>query len=309
MAIPAPDTRPARLGKGLSAIFADADPVKPDPAARVRTLPIEQIVANADQPRKFFDKQALQELSDSIKEKGLLQPILVRPHGTRPNSYEIVAGERRWRAAQLAGIHDVPVIVKDIKDKEALEFALIENIQREDLTPIEEAETFQRLIEDFSHTPEALAEALGKSRAHVANTIRLNSLPESLKEFVKKGELSAGHARALLGAKEPEKLAEEVIKGGLTVRQTENLVKLGSPEKQASGFERAPRKGSAKSRAQEVTKDADVLKLEREVSTWLGLKVKLSPKAKGGRLEIEYGSLDQLEDVLARLSRPVKMAG
>jgi ParB family chromosome partitioning protein len=299
---------PARLGKGLSAIFADADPVKPDSTARIRNLPIEQISANPDQPRKHFEKEALKELADSIKEKGILQPILVRPHSSKPNSYEIVAGERRWRASQLAGLHEVPVIVRDIKDKETLELALIENIQREDLTAIEEAETFQRLMDEFGHSQEELGEALGKSRAHVGNMLRLNGLPESVKDMVKNGALTAGHARAILGAKDPVATAEEVVKNGLSVRQTENLVKVGSGKAEKTGmFDRAPRKGSAKARVQEVTKDADVLKLEREVSTWLGLKVKLTPRAKGGNLSIEYGSLDQLEDVLARLSRPVKM--
>ncbi|HVY12475.1 MAG TPA: ParB/RepB/Spo0J family partition protein, partial [Alphaproteobacteria bacterium] len=223
-------------------------------------------------------------------------------HAKRPNSYEIVAGERRWRAAQLAGIHDVPVIVKDIKDKETLEFALIENIQREGLSPIEEAETYQRLVDDFDHSAEDLAEALGKSRAYVANILRLNGLPDEVKELVKSGKLSAGHARALLGTKNPQALAQEVIDGALSVRQTENLVKLRTEDGGKTG--RAPKKGSAKSRAAAlVQKDADVVKLERDVSTWLGLKVKLSQKAGGGgTLSIEYASLDQLEDVLARLS-------
>ncbi len=296
------ETKVSRLGKGLSAIFADAEPHAPNPSDKVRTLPIEQIAPNPSQPRRYFDKEQLKELSDSIREKGLLQPILVRPHAGQSNMYEIVAGERRWRASQLAGLHEVPVIVRDIKDKEALEFALIENIQRSDLTPIEEAETFQRLIDEFRHTPEALGEALGKSRAHIANTLRLNALPSNVKELVKTGALTAGHARALLTAKDPAALAKEVIEGGLSVRQAEALARdANSADKPAKqGFSRAARKGKG------TRKDADVQKLERDVSTWLGLKVSIHTRGKGGQLAIDYQSLEQLEDVLARLSRPVK---
>jgi ParB family chromosome partitioning protein len=268
----------------------------------VRTLPIEQITPNPNQPRRFFDKEKLKELSDSIKEKGLLQPILVRPSASKSNAYEIVAGERRWRASQLAGLHEVPVIVKDLKDKEALEFALIENIQRSDLTPIEEAETFQRLIDDYKHSPEELGEALGKSRSHIANTLRLNALPDAVKNMVREGTLTAGHARALITAKDPLALAKEVVEQGLSVRQAEALAKASTGR---SDKAYTARKGSG-SGANTVRKDADVLKLEKEVSTWLGLKVDLTPKGKGGRLTIDYQSLDQLEDVLARLSRPVK---
>lgn len=301
------DAKVGRLGKGLSAIFADTEPSAPNPSDKVRTLPIEQLAPNPHQPRKYFDKELLKELSESIKEKGLLQPILVRPHGTRSNAYEIVAGERRWRASQLAGIHEVPVIVRDLKDKEALEIALIENIQRSDLSPLEEAETFQRLIDEYKHSTEELAEALGKSRAHIANTLRLNALPDNVKELVKLGHLTAGHARALLTAKDPYGLANEVVKGGLSVRQTEELARNASgKEKQEKGGSRIKAKSGSSSGA--VRKDADVLKLEKEVSTWLGLKVNLTPHGKGGTLTIDYQSLEQLEDVLARLSRPVKGA-
>ncbi|MBI3420056.1 MAG: ParB/RepB/Spo0J family partition protein [Proteobacteria bacterium] len=303
------EAKPARLGKGLSAIFADSDPIRPDPSAKLRTLPIEQLAPSALQPRKNFDKEQLQELAASITEKGLLQPILVRPHAGKPNTYEIIAGERRWRAAQLVNLHEVPVIVRDIKDKEALEVALIENVQRADLSPMEEAESYQRLIDEFAHKAEALADALGKSRAYVSNMLRLNGLPKEVKDLLRAGALTAGHARAVLTSKNPLALAQEVVKGGLSVRQTENLAKLSHGETQEKrGFDRAPRKGSAKAKLAAV-KDADVLKLEREVSAWLGLKVKLTPRGKGGLLSIEYASLDQLEDVLARLARPIKMAG
>jgi ParB family chromosome partitioning protein len=305
----------ARLGKGLSAIFGDEDPIAPDQTGAPRTLPVTQIYPNAKQPRRNFDKAALDELSESIREKGILQPILVRPHPEKSNAYEIVAGERRWRASQLAKLHEVPVIVRDIKDKEAMEFALIENIQRADLSPMEEAETFQRLISEFGHTHDELGEALGKSRVYVANMLRLNQLPDTVKELMRQGTLTAGHARALLASKNPLGLANEVIKGGLSVRQTENLAKMSQMEnaeaKPDKGFsmERAPRKGSAAQRSREAMayKDADVVKLERDISTWLGLKVKLNQKGQGaGALTIEYQTLDQLEDVLKRLSTPPK---
>jgi ParB family transcriptional regulator, chromosome partitioning protein len=292
------DRSSTRLGKGLSAIFADSDPIRPDPGARVRNMPIEQIAANDGQPRKFFAKEALEELADSIREKGILQPILVRPHRSRPASYEIVAGERRWRAAQMAGIHEVPVIVRDLKDKETLEIALIENIQRKDLTAMEEAETFQRLVDEHGHTTEELAEALGKSRSHIANMLRLNGLPEEVKEMVSKGELSAGHARALLGAADPYALAQEVVRLGLSVRQTENLVNEGR-EKKPDVSGRADRKSGAG-----VQKDADALRIEKDMSSHLGLKVILTPQGPGGRLTIEYKALEQLDDILARLSQP-----
>lgn len=302
-----------RLGKGLSAIFADEDPTAPEASGQPRALAVTQIYPSATQPRRHFDKAALDELADSIKEKGILQPLLVRPHPSKPNAYEIVAGERRWRAAQVARLHEVPVVVRDIKDKEALEFGIIENIQRAELTPIEEAQSFERLIAEFSHTQDDLAHTLGKSRSYISNMLRLNQLPDTVKELIKQGSLSAGHARALLGAKNPLVLANEVIKGGLSVRQTENLVKLGEPgEESRSGdtsrqrvAARVARKGSASARAkQAIGTSADVLKLERDISSWLGLKVKLNQKSSGaGNLVISYATLDQLEDVLKRLSQ------
>lgn len=312
-----PMQKGGRLGKGLSAIFGDEDPVAPEASGAPRTMPVENLHPNKNQPRKNFDKQALDELAASIKEKGILQPILVRPHPEKSNAYEIVAGERRWRAAQMAKLHDVPVIVRDIKDKEALEYALIENIQRSDLSPIEEAETFSRLCDDFGHKADDLAEALGKSRAHITNTLRLLQLPDTVKELVRQNTLSAGHARALLTAKNPLQLANEIIKGGLSVRQTENLAKLSHGDEASDGEgvmgsaaqkqARAARSGAASTRATQALakKDADVQKLEREVSSWLGLKVALKQKPGGsGSLAIEYKNLDQLEDVLKRLSIP-----
>jgi ParB family chromosome partitioning protein len=315
----------SRLGKGLSAIFGDEDPNAPDATGNPRVLPVTQLYPNRNQPRKNFDKTALEELAASIKEKGILQPIFVRPHPDKPNAYEIVAGERRWRASQMAQLHEVPVIIRDIKDKEVLEIALIENIQRADLSPMEEAETYDRLTKDYKYTGEDLATSLGKSRAHISNTLRLLQLPDTVKEMVRQNSLSAGHARALLTAKNPLQLANEIVKGGLSVRQAENLAKLShqpaSVEEEgeedtgarragpSKSFPRVPRKGSATSKSQSalVHRDADVVQLEREVSSWLGLAVKLSQKSNGsGHLNIEYQTLDQLEDVLKRLSVPPK---
>lgn len=318
-----PPIKPARLGKGLSAIFADEDPSAPDQTGNPRTLPVGQIYPNAKQPRKVFDKQALDDLTASIKEKGILQPILVRPHPDKSNAYEIVAGERRWRASQAAQLHEVPVIIRDIKDRDALEFALIENMQRDDLTPMEEAETFQRLASEFGHSQEEIGQALGKSRTYIANTLRLLQLPEAVKQLMRDHKtLTGSHARALLSAKNPLALANEVVQGGLSVRQTENLAKTSHDEKglaQGEGGKRVPqvqmpktaRKGSAAKKAEvarTITSNdsADIKALEREVSSWLGLKVALTQKGDGGKLLIEYQTLDQLEDVLKRLSIPPK---
>ncbi|MDX1921550.1 MAG: ParB/RepB/Spo0J family partition protein [Alphaproteobacteria bacterium] len=315
--------KPARLGKGLSAIFADEDPTAPDQTGNPRTLPVTQIYPNAKQPRKIFDKAALDDLTASIKEKGILQPILVRPHPDKSNAYEIVAGERRWRASQQAQLHEVPVIIRDIKDRDALEFALIENMQRDDLTPMEEAETFQRLTSEFGHSQEEIGTALGKSRTYIANTLRLLQLPDAVKQLMRDHKtLTASHARALLSAKNPLALANEVVQSGLSVRQTENLAKTSHDEKgiaAGEGGKRKPqlqlpktaRKGSAVQRGQAArtitsNDSADIKALEREVSSWLGLKVALTQKGDGGKLLIEYQTLDQLEDVLKRLSIPPK---
>jgi ParB family chromosome partitioning protein len=299
-----------RLGKGLSAIFADEDPLAPDTTGLPRTLALTQIYPNAKQPRRHFDTAQLDELAASIREKGVLQPLLVRPHPAMPNAYEIVAGERRWRAAQLAKIHDVPVIVREIKDAEALEFAIIENVQRADLSPMEEAESYQRLVKEFSRTQEELAEGLGKSRAHISNMLRLNSLPDGVKDMLREGSITTGHARAILAAKDPLALAKEIHEGNLSVRQAETLAKVSQADtakgKANAETYRTPRKGSEAKRAVEVTlqnNDADILHLQREISTWLGLKVKLNQHPSGaGALIIDYQTLDQLEDVLKRLS-------
>lgn len=290
------------LGRGLSALFDDDENEDYEStstgmsegntglkAARV-TLPIEQLQPGEYQPRKEFAPQAIDELAASIKKHGVLQPLLVRKLSST-ETYEIIAGERRWRASQIAGIHEVPVVIKDLDDAVTLEIALIENLQREDLNPLEEADAYKKLMEAFDHTQESLAETLGKSRSHVANTMRLLNLPDTIKPYVLTGKLSAGHARALLNADDPEKLAEEIIKGELSVRETEKRAKTGS---------------SSKSKASKPSKDVDTLALEKEMTQRLGTKVEISLGAKGGKLTINYNNFDQLDDFLHRLSYNTK---
>src|SRR5712692_674406 len=239
------------LGRGLSALFGEAGAEfdTADRQAAGKTVPIGFLRAGRFQPRHRFDDDALRALAESIREKGVLQPLLVRRHATLANHYEIIAGERRWRAAQLAQLHEVPVVVKDLDDRSALEIALVENIQREDLTALEEAEGYRRLMEEFAHTQEALSKAVGKSRSHVANTMRLLALPDAVKQLVDAGELSAGHARALLNATDPAGLAREIVRRGLNVRQAERLAQQGKT---------ARRRAAA-------SKDADTAALEREL--------------------------------------------
>lgn len=291
--------RRTNLGRGLSALFgeaassvdqnASARPAAPAAAGSARpTLPIEFLRPGRYQPRRQFDEEAIQGLVDSIRERGILQPILVRPDGFDANTYEIIAGERRWRAAQQAGLHDVPVIIRDLNDREALEIALIENLQRQDLTPLEEADGYRRLLDEFEHTQEELAKVLGKSRSHVANTLRLLGLPEAVRLMVEQGALTAGHARALLTAGDPVTLAKEVIRRGLNVRQTEALVRDAATNK-------------AKTTAAKPAKDVDLLALEHDLTSRTGLKVTINTQGKGGVLNLHYRDLDQLDDVLRLL--------
>jgi len=281
------------LGRGLSALFGEdnADYASLDRVRAAKEVPIEQLHPNAKQPRHRFDEAPLQELADSIARNGLLQPILVRRHPQRPAEYEIVAGERRWRAAQVARLHQVPVVIRDVDDAQALELALVENLQRQDLSPIEEAEAYQRLIAEFKHGQEELGRAIGKSRSYIANSLRLLGLPEAVKAMVDDGALSAGHARALIGSEAAEALAEEIVRRGLNVRQTEALVR----ERKA---EAKPRKRKAKAAA----KDVDTIALERDLSGLLGLKVSIDIRGRGGALTIHYQTLEQLDEVLQRLS-------
>lgn len=281
----------SNLGRGLSALFGEAaeEGEATVPGRNPRSLPIELLRPGQYQPRRHFDEEAIRNLVESVRERGVLQPLLVRPlPGTDAGAqtYEIIAGERRWRAAQLAGLHEVPVVVRSLTDREALEVALIENIQRQDLTPLEEAEGYQRLMGEFAHTQEDLARAVGKSRSHVANMLRLLGLPDAVKALVQDGSLSMGHARALLTAANPLELAKEVIRRGLSVRQTEQLAKAGPLPA------RTP-----------VPKAPDTIALEQQLAADLGLKVKLATKGQAGTISIHYTSLDQLDGVLARLQR------
>jgi ParB family chromosome partitioning protein len=292
------------LGRGLSALMADVDlqpgPTQAQPApAAERKLPIEQIIANPEQPRREFTASALEELSDSIREKGIIQPLIVRPHPRNSAQFEIVAGERRWRAAQKAQLHEVPVIVRELDDTEVLELAIIENIQRADLNPIEEAAGYRQLMDRFGHTQERLAVSLGKSRSHIANLLRLLQLPEDVQDHLRQGRLSAGHARALITADNPSELARQVISRGLSVRQTEDLAKGRTPENGTS-----PKKTAAKRRVV----DADTKALEDQLSANLSLPVQIdhADGSEGGKLVLNYQSLSQLDDLIAMLTaRPL----
>ncbi|HYD71084.1 ParB/RepB/Spo0J family partition protein [Azospirillum sp.] len=287
--------RRASLGRGLSALFGEEteDYSALDKVRQSKTVPIEYLQPGRYQPRRQFDNEALKGLVESIREKGILQPLLVRRvPGGASNQFEIIAGERRWRAAQLGGLPEVPVVIRELTDAEALEIALVENIQREDLTPLEEAEGYKRLMEEFEHTQEDLARVVGKSRSHVANMMRLLALPDDVKRMVEKGELSAGHARALLTSDDPVNTAREVLKRGLNVRQTEDFVRGGEAVK-PKGAKRGDGGGGGK--------DADLLNLEAEISASIGLKVSINPQGQAGTVLIQYQTLDQLDDVLRRL--------
>ena len=289
--------RRASLGRGLSALFGEAteDYSALDKVRQSKQVPIEFVHPGKYQPRRKFDEEALQGLVDSIRDKGILQPLLVRRDGEDANSYELIAGERRWRAAQIAGLHEVPVVIRDLSDREALEIALIENIQRQDLTPLEEAEGYRRLMEEFEHTQEDLARAVGKSRSHVANMMRLLALPDPVKSMVQDGALTAGHARALLTAPDPAAVAREVVTRGLNVRQTEDLMRGDQPKAKKG---KAANGGSGNAPAM---KDVDLINLEEEISARIGLKVAINPQGQRGTITIHYQTLDQLDDVLHRL--------
>lgn len=284
------------LGRGLSALMADVNEAQPAPAVG-RTpdqlIPIENIRPNPDQPRKQFDQGALDDLVASIKEKGVLQPLIVR---LVDGAYQIVAGERRWRAAQMAQLHELPVLVRDFTDAEVLEVAIIENIQRADLNPIEEAAGYRQLMDRFDRTQEMMADALGKSRSHIANLLRLLQLPKSVQDMLSDGKLSAGHARALITADDPEALARRVIAKGLSVRATEALVKSA-----AATDENIFKPEQA---GKPVEKDADTRALENDLSAATGVKVVLTHKPDGesGHLTLHYTSLEQLDELCRKLS-------
>lgn len=281
------------LGRGLSALLNEAGQDQgdtPPPSAPTDT-PIELIRRNPDQPRRAFSEAELESLAASIREKGVLQPILIRP-APNGDGFQIVAGERRWRASQRAGLTAIPAVVRELDDRQVLEIAIIENVQRADLNPIEEALGYRALIERFGRTHEGLGEIVGKSRSHVANTLRLLSLPDAVRVHVEEGRLSAGHARALLTAENAEALAEKVIADGLSVRQTEALAK--GPQ------DRPTRSGARRETAE---RNPDIAALERDLSDSLGLKVELADKGGKGALTLRYGSLEQLDELFRRLMR------
>lgn len=292
-----------KLGRGLAALLGDVAPAVKEqpsgdaqsadvrPSGPVSSLSVDVLAPGPFQPRQDMEPGALEELAESIRARGILQPILVRPDPDKKGQYQIIAGERRWRAAQLAQCHTVPVHVRDLDEVDAMAAALVENLQRADLNPIEEADGFSRLMEEYSLTQDELAKAIGKSRPHVANTMRLLRLPESVRKAVGAGVLSAGHARALLAHPDPIAAAKDVIEKGLSVRQTEALVQKALENK-----------GKPEPVAAKKTADPEIAALERDLGTKLGLKVQVHfDGRKGGSLQIHYKSLDQLDDVLARL--------
>ncbi|WP_109807956.1 ParB/RepB/Spo0J family partition protein [Sphingosinithalassobacter portus] len=284
------------LGRGLSALLGESAAEEPigdgDLSAGIRTLPVTALAPHPEQPRRHFDDDALDELAGSIKARGLIQPIVVRPHG---KGYQIVAGERRWRAAQRARLHEVPVVIRDLTEAETLEIALLENIQRQDLNAIEEADAYRKLIDEFHHTQEALSRIVHKSRSHIANLMRLLDLPAGVQRMVVDGSLKMGHARALIGAQDPEVLARKVVDQDLSVRQTEELVRRAKPGGAAGAS--SARRGDSGSGS-----DADIAALENQLGDVLGLRVKITHGPKGGTLALSYSSLDQLDMVCQRLS-------
>lgn len=298
------------LGRGLDALFEDEEAtfaVKEEapmlmPSGPRRTLGIGQLSPNPDQPRTYFDPKYINELSDSIKQHGLIQPILVRPIPGSNDMFQIVAGERRWRASQKAQLHEVPVIIRDLDDAQVLQIALIENLQRQDLNAIEEARGYQRLMDEFAFAPEDVGQAVGRSRSHVANMIRILSLPESVQNMVVDGSISAGHARALISAQNPTLLAQEVASKGLSVRQAEKLAAEStgrSIQHRGENKEKGP-----------TFKDPNILAFEKDLTNILGFKVSIAMNSEtSGMLSVEFKDLDQLDEVALRLSKIPKVLG
>ena len=298
-------TKPSRLGRGLSSLIGEVEAItpasKPAPAdpqggpapAPTNEIAVADIRANPAQPRQVFDADALEALSESIRARGLLQPILVRPDPKAEGKFQIVAGERRWRAAKRAGLASIPAVVRNADELELLELGIIENVQRTDLNPMEEAEAYEALRKRFGRTQEALAESVGKSRVHIANTLRLLNLPDSVRELVRDGKLSSGHARAVLSSPSPEHLAEAIIAKGLSVREAEALARRGDEETDSV------RKAVASAAAE---KDVDTQALEADLTRTLGLTVDIRHGPKGGEMRIKYRDLEQLDDVCRRLT-------
>lgn len=287
------------LGRGLSALLGEVEAAPAqapgDASAGSREAPIELLKRNPDQPRRTFREEDLEDLSNSIREKGVLQPILVRPAPGAPGEFQIVAGERRWRAAQRAGLRSVPIMVRELDDLAVLEIGIIENVQRADLNILEEALSYKVLMEKFERTQDAIAQTIGKSRSHVANTLRLLALPEEVQSYLVSGELSAGHARAIAAAADPVALAKQIIEGGLSVRETEALAR------------KAPTAPSAKNKGGRPpkVKDTDTQALEADLSSVLGLDVTIDHRGGAGSLTISYATLEQLDDLCNRLTRGV----
>ncbi len=283
------------LGKGLSTLLGSDEGAhfseEVDVSEHISFIDISALSPSPFQPRQVFSPEAIEDLVDSIKEKGILQPLLVRRSPENPQRYEIIAGERRWRAAKEADLNEVPVIIKDFNDKETLEVALVENLQRQDLSPLEEAEGYRRLLEEFSHTQEELSKVIGKSRSHIANTVRLLGLPEKVKGYIEKGELSAGHARALINAKHPEALAEKIVAKGLNVRQTEQLAKE----------DKSPAKLAVNTPKNRPEKDADIREIEAELSRALNMSVVITVKNNSGTVNIRFKNLEELDDIVQSL--------
>ncbi len=282
-----------RLGRGLAALIGDVESAPAAPAGDhlrgQRRLPVAFLRPNPRNPRKAFGAADLEDLTASVREKGVVQPILVRPVEGAVDSYEIVAGERRWRAAQGAGLHDVPVVVRELSDKEALELAIVENVQRQDLNALEEAIGYQQLIDGYGYSQNELAEVIGKSRPHIANTLRLLKLPEEVQAFLREGKLTAGHARALVTLDDPVAAARRIVEAGLNVRDVEAL------------GHSAPRKKTAGAGGRQPAKDADTRALEKSLTDRIGLAVTIDHKASGGKVTVSYKTLEQLDDICRRL--------
>jgi ParB family transcriptional regulator, chromosome partitioning protein len=294
--IAAEDKERRGLGRGLSALFGEEEQAAGQPGVQVTTaLPIHLVKPGKFQPRRHFDSVALETLIASVKEKGVLEPILVRESTSVEGEFEIIAGERRWRAAQAAQLHDVPVVVKELDDQEALEIALVENLHREDLSPLEEAEAYHRLMNDFGHTQDGLAKSIGKSRSHVANMLRLLNLPQSVQALLLEGKISAGHARTLVTAENPEHLAQLIISKGMSVREAEQLSKKPNTAKKLKGIRIAVDNAAGK--------DPNTAELENSLSDRLGLKVAIDEKGEAGVLSIHYQRLEQLDDLIQLLNR------
>src|ERR1700761_6634650 len=290
------DEARSRLGRGLASLIGDVgrEAAHVERPRAQRKVPIEFLKPNPRNPRREFADAELKELSESIKQHGVIQPIVVRPVKGAQDRFEIIAGERRWRASQMAGLHEVPIVPVDISDSDALEFAIVENVQREDLNPMEEALGYHALANEFKRSQDDIAKVVGKSRSHVANMMRLTKLPTEVQAYVAAGKLTAGHARALIGVPDPLAAAKQIVEQGLTVRQTEALAH------EEGVRERKPQKARGSS---DKTKDADTVALEKRVSDALGLNVSVNHRDPGGTVQISYRNLEQLDEVMRRLAR------